>query len=64
MSTAGTYTVDVWHCLEDDRPIHKGDWRRYSIAADNATEASLVACQMAYRFGHAMEATVIDWPDE
>ncbi len=58
----GVYMIDVWHCPEDVRPIQKVDWRRYVIAAEDWVEAELVACQMAYRFGHAVEAVVVDWP--
>lgn len=56
-----TWTIDVWHCREDSRPIHKQDWRRYVVTAGTQVEAELVACQMAYRFGHAVEAVTIDW---
>lgn len=56
-----TFTIDVWHCGEDDRPIHKADWRRYVVTARDATDAELIACQMAYRHGHAVESVVVDW---
>jgi hypothetical protein len=57
-----TFTVDVWHCAEDDRPLRKADWRRYVVSARDATDAELVACEMAFaHHGHAVESVVIDW---
>lgn len=56
------FQVDVWHCRREDGPIHNADWRRYVVEATDAVEAELIACQMAARFGHAVEAVVVDWP--
>ena len=56
------WTVDVWHSTT--HPPRKEDWRRYRVEAPDATEAELIACQMAWRFGCAVESTIIEWEDQ
>lgn len=57
-----TFTVDVWHSTHF--PVQPDeDWRRYIISAPNATEAELIACQMAASHGGwtPTRSIVIDW---
>lgn len=54
------FTIDVWHSWTF--PVTPDqDWRRYIISARDATEAELLACQMAARYGTPTRSTVIDW---
>lgn len=56
------WVVDVWHSTT--RPPRKEDWRRYRVEADDATEAELIACQIACAVhGHAVESTIIEWEE-
>lgn len=58
------FTVDVWHSTHFP-VIPDEDWRRYIVAADNATEAELIACQMtaSHSGWTPTRSIVIDWPD-
>ena len=59
-----TFVVDVWYSLTFPVGPEPDGWWRYVIAADNAVEAELVACQMAAsaRGRTPVGSVVIDWP--
>lgn len=57
------YTVDVWHFTAGHPNASTDtDWRRYRVTATDGTEASLIACQMAWTHGHVADFVVTDWP--
>ena len=59
------WTVDVWHSVTFPVGREPDDWRRYRVAAGNAVEAELVACQMTASHGGwtPVRSVVVDWPD-
>ena len=56
--------MDVWFSLTFPVGPEPDGWRRYVIAAENAVEAELIACQMAAsaRGRTPVGSVVIDWP--
>jgi hypothetical protein len=57
------FTVDVWHCASFPVSAEPDDWRRYVIAAADAVEAELVACQMtaSHHGWTPVRSVVVDW---
>ena len=59
------WTIDVWHSTTFPVGRTPDDWRRYRVAADTATEAELIACQMtaAHTGWTPVRSVVVEWEE-